>query len=97
LKEHKLDVQDEGQMKDFLGVRIWHNKNGMIEMSQPHLIQQILQDLNMGPPIGATTKTSSKVYAKKSWHTCNKYCYPGMWSQWQTSQGIMALVLLHHW
>jgi hypothetical protein len=22
LKEHKLDVQDEGQMKDFLGVRI---------------------------------------------------------------------------
>lgn len=30
----------------------------MIEMSQPHLIQQILQDLNLVPPIGATTKTS---------------------------------------
>jgi histone deacetylase 1/2 len=64
LKEHKFDVQDEGQIEDFLGVRIRHNKNGTIEMSQPHLIQQILQDLNLAQPVGATTKTLK--YAPKT-------------------------------
>jgi hypothetical protein len=57
LKDHKFDVQDEGQIEDFLGVRIWHNRNHTIEMSQPRVIQQILQDLNLEPPIGATTNT----------------------------------------
>jgi hypothetical protein len=64
LKEHNFDVQDEGQIEDFLGVRIQHKKDGTIEMSQPHLVQQILQDLALLPPNGATTKPSK--YAPKS-------------------------------
>jgi hypothetical protein len=36
-------------------------------MPQPHLIQQILQDLNLEPPIGATTNTSK--YTPKSLDT----------------------------
>lgn len=67
LRDHKFDVQDEGQIEDFLGVRIRHNRNGTIEMSQPHLIQQILQDLNLEPPIGAINKTSK--YTPKSLDT----------------------------
>jgi hypothetical protein len=47
LKDIKFNVQDEGQIEDFLGVRISQHNNGTIEMSQPHLIQQILEDLNL--------------------------------------------------
>jgi hypothetical protein len=51
LQDHKFnvqfDVQDEGQIKDYPGVRIQHHKDGTIEMSQPHLIEQVLQDLNL--------------------------------------------------
>jgi histone deacetylase 1/2 len=54
LRERKFDVQDEGQIEDYLGVRIQHKKDGTIEMSQPHLIKQILQDLNLIRPPGAT-------------------------------------------
>jgi hypothetical protein len=64
LREHNFDVQDEGQIKDFLGVQIQHKKDGTIEMSQPHLVQQIFQDLALLPPNGATTKPSK--YTPKS-------------------------------
>jgi hypothetical protein len=47
LRDLKFDVQDEGQIEDFLGVRIQQREDGTIEMSQPHLIDQILKDLNL--------------------------------------------------
>jgi hypothetical protein len=47
LKDQKFNVTDEGQIEDYLGVRIEKLKDGRIKMSQPHLIQQILQDLNL--------------------------------------------------
>ena len=47
LKEAKLDITDEGDVKDFLGVNIEKQSNGTIHMTQPHLIDQILKDLNM--------------------------------------------------
>jgi hypothetical protein len=47
LRDLNFDVQDEGQIEDFLGIRIQQRKDGTIEMSQPHLIEQILQDLNL--------------------------------------------------
>jgi hypothetical protein len=59
----KFDVQDEGQIEDFLGVRIQQQKEGTIEMLQPHLINQILKDLNLQQPDGTTSESR---YAPKS-------------------------------
>jgi hypothetical protein len=56
LQDHKFNVQDEGQIEDFLGVRIQHREDGTIEMSQPHLIEQVLQDLNLVPTNGTINK-----------------------------------------
>jgi hypothetical protein len=53
LRELKFDVQDEGQIEDFLGVRIRQGEDGTIEMTQPHLIDQILQDLKLIDKPGA--------------------------------------------
>jgi Reverse transcriptase (RNA-dependent DNA polymerase) len=51
-KVHRAYVMtDEGDLADYLGVKIDRLPNGLIKLSQPHLIQQILDDLGM---IGAT-------------------------------------------
>ena len=42
----KFDVTDEGNLNDFLGVNIHRHEDGSIELTQPHLIEQILRDLN---------------------------------------------------
>jgi hypothetical protein len=47
LKDQKFNVTDEGQIEDYLGVRIEKLSDGRINLSQPHLIQQILKDLNL--------------------------------------------------
>jgi hypothetical protein len=52
LRDLNFDVQDEGQIEDFLGVRIQQRQDGTIKMSQPHLIEQILQDLNLAKKPG---------------------------------------------
>jgi hypothetical protein len=41
-------MTDEGDLSDYLGVKITKLANGLIKLSQPHLIQQILDDLGMG-------------------------------------------------
>jgi hypothetical protein len=41
----KFKVEDLGDVKDFLGIKIRKQKDGSIEMSQPHLIESILKDL----------------------------------------------------
>jgi hypothetical protein len=40
-----FDVEDEGTLEDYLGVQVKHRKDGTIYLSQPHLIDSILQDL----------------------------------------------------
>ena len=40
-------MTDEGDLADYLGVRIDRLPNGLIKLSQPHLIQQILNDMGM--------------------------------------------------
>ena len=47
LKKAKLNVTDEGDIQDFLGVNIDKQKDGTIHLTQPHLVDQILKDLNM--------------------------------------------------
>jgi Reverse transcriptase (RNA-dependent DNA polymerase) len=41
-------MTSEGDLADYLGVKITRLPNGLIKLSQPHLIQQILDDLGMG-------------------------------------------------
>lgn len=47
LKKAKLDITDEGDIRDFLGINIELRKDGSVKLSQPHLIDQILEDINM--------------------------------------------------
>ena len=41
-----FDVDDQGDLADYLGVKIEHHKDGRISLTQPHLIDQILNDLH---------------------------------------------------
>jgi hypothetical protein len=46
MKEDGLDITIEGDLTDFLGVNIdRHGDDGMIHLTQLHLIHQILKDL----------------------------------------------------
>ena len=42
-----LQITEEGDIQDFLGINIMRRKDGTIELTQPHLIDQILHDLKM--------------------------------------------------
>jgi hypothetical protein len=63
----KLQITVEGDLADFLGVSIERKTDGTIHMTQPHLIEQILQDLRM---MGGSVKSrstppaSSKVFTQ---------------------------------
>ena len=46
-KKAKLAITVEGDLADFLGVNIERQSNGTIHMTQPHLIDQILEDLRL--------------------------------------------------
>ena len=47
LKKAKLDITDEGDIQDFLGVNISMKKDGTIHLTQPHLVDQIISDLGL--------------------------------------------------
>jgi hypothetical protein len=47
LKKAKLDITDEGDIQDFLGVNIDIRNDGTVNLTQPHLIDQILKELKM--------------------------------------------------
>jgi predicted nucleotidyltransferase len=64
-----LDITIEGDLQDFLGVNIDKHENGSIHLTQPHLIDQILDDLrlnndNVSEKI--TPATSSKLLSRHS-------------------------------
>jgi len=46
-KKAKLAITVEGDLADFLGVNIDRRSDGTIHLSQPHLIDQILEDLRL--------------------------------------------------
>eukprot|EP00980_Cylindrotheca_fusiformis_P011699 scaffold2782_cov88-Cylindrotheca_fusiformis.AAC.2 len=46
-----LEITIEGDIQDFLGVNIERKDDGSIHLTQPHLIDQILEDLKMGENI----------------------------------------------
>ena len=47
IKNTGLQITEEGDIQDFLGINIVRKNDGSIELSQPHLIDQILHDLKM--------------------------------------------------
>ena len=49
LKDLKYDITDEGDIDEYLGVKIERLEDGAIKLSQPHLIDQILKDLKLFP------------------------------------------------
>ena len=62
-KEQQLrpfDLTDEGTITDYLGVKVEHLPDGSIKLSQPHLIQQVIDDL------GFNSKTKGKATPAKS-------------------------------
>ena len=67
MRKAKLDITDEGNVEDFLGVNIERRTDGTVKLSQPHLINQILKDLKMDKqPIRSkeTPAASSKILSK---------------------------------
>ena len=46
IKGTGLKLTNEGYIQDFLGININWLKNGTLNMCQPHLIQQVLDELN---------------------------------------------------
>ncbi len=42
-----LDIQGEGDLCDYLGIQIKRQTDGMISLTQPHLIEFILKDLKL--------------------------------------------------
>ena len=47
IKGAGLNITEEGDIQDFLGINIVRHNNGRVTLSQPHLIDQILTDLKM--------------------------------------------------
>ena len=56
-------MTDEGSLSDYLGVEIKELPNGCIKLSQPHLIQSVLDDLNFNERTG-TKKTPASAAVK---------------------------------
>ena len=61
LKTAQLEVTVEGTLEDFLGVHIKRETDGSINLTQPHLAEQIVKDLGVSNP-----KTHSKPTPAKS-------------------------------
>jgi len=69
LQRAKLDITVEGDLQDFLGVKIARQSDGTIHLTQPHLIGQILDDLRMNDPnvkSKSTPAASSKLLTRHS-------------------------------
>ena len=57
MRKAKLDITEEGTLEDFLGFNIDRKPDGTIHLTQPHLIDNILGDLNLLSK-GFKTKTT---------------------------------------
>ena len=62
-------MTDEGDLSDYLGVKIETLKNGTIKVSQPHLIQSVLDDLHFNERTGTkATPAASTVKLHRDVH-----------------------------
>jgi hypothetical protein len=69
LQAAKLNITDEGDLEDFLGIQIECKADGTIHLTQPHLINQILKDMRLDNE-NVTTKdipaSSSRLLSRHS-------------------------------
>jgi Reverse transcriptase (RNA-dependent DNA polymerase) len=73
-----FEMTDEGTLNDYLGVKVEHMKDGSIKLSQPHLIQQIINDIGFNDqtiskttPAAATVKLGRDLHGEpmqEAWH-----------------------------
>jgi len=49
LKQADLELEDQGDISDYIGINFTHRNDGSIIMSQPQLIDQIVNDLQLKP------------------------------------------------
>jgi hypothetical protein len=73
-----FNMTDEETLCDYLGVKVDYLDNGTIKLSQPHLIQQILDDLGFNErtgtkatPAASTVKLSRDIHEEpfdEDWH-----------------------------
>ncbi len=62
-------MTNEGDLSDYLGVKVTKLDNGCIKLSQPHLIQSILDDLGFNERTGTkTTPAASTVRLNRDLH-----------------------------
>ena len=63
LSKQGLDMEDQGDIKDYLGVNVTKTDNGTIKLSQPNLIEQIIKDSKVSDnaPIKLTPAASTKI------------------------------------
>ena len=67
LLQSKFDLEVEGTLCDYLGINITKTGSGALELTQPHLIQSILEDLGLnrdGTTPKHTPALSSKILGK---------------------------------
>lgn len=64
--EKRYDVTDEGDITDYLGVNVEKLPDGRVKLSQPHLIDQIISDMNFqeSTKMSATPAASTKILNK---------------------------------
>ena len=43
----KYDIEDKGNISDYLGIHFEETNNGKIHLSQPHLIQEIIDEVGV--------------------------------------------------
>ena len=43
------DLNYEGELKDYIGNRFEHNKDGSIELTQPRMIDRVLNIVSLDP------------------------------------------------
>lgn len=63
IKAAGLDITEEGDLQDFLGINIEKREDGTINLTQPHLIDQILVDLRLDKE-GTKTKSTPAACSK---------------------------------
>jgi hypothetical protein len=61
MKAANLDLTVDGDVSDFLGVKIERLEDGSIKLSQPHLIDQILKDVGLQHANVSTKQTPAAV------------------------------------
>jgi hypothetical protein len=61
MRKQGLELTEEGDIADFLGVELKRTKEGQIECMQPQLIENILKDLRLAGSGAVTKDTPAKV------------------------------------